>query len=310
MKKDIPTLDTKDRKLIMELEKNARASVQEIARNIRVSKEVTTYRLKRLMDTGIVKGFFPVIDYFSIGLNSYKILFNLYNFDEVLLEKIMHDMKKVYGANYSILVQSIRDLEINLWIKQPKEFYDFYDAFLNSYSTHIQNKEFFLVTRIYYKTHEFIHGGNSSIMIGTSEHCAVDKTDMDIFDELSGNARMPTIEIAKRLKLSPNTVQYRMRQLLQKGVIKGFRPRLDVSLLGYDTYKVLIMLGNSSKRRQLIQTLLTEPNVVKISKTIGNSDMEIKVNFTSLMDLENFLRKLRTRNHSIRNFEIIAVAQD
>ncbi|OGX30752.1 MAG: hypothetical protein A2787_00145 [Omnitrophica WOR_2 bacterium RIFCSPHIGHO2_01_FULL_48_9] len=310
MKKDIPTLDAKDRKLIMELERNARASVREIARNIRASKEVTNYRLKRLIDTGIVKGFFPVIDYFSIGLNSYKILFNLYNFDETLLEKIMHDMKKVYGANYSILVQSIRDLEINLWIKHPMEFYDFYDAFLNSYSTHIQNKEFFLVTRIYYKTHEFMHGGNSNIMIGTSGHCAVDKTDMDILDELSKNARMPTIEIAKRLKLSPNTVQYRIRQLLQNGVIKGFRPRLDVSLLGYDTYKVLIMLGNSSKRRQLIQTLLTEPNVVKISKTIGNSDMEIKVNFTSLMELENFLRKMRVRNHSIRNFEIIAVAQD
>ena len=310
MKKDIPTLDAKDRKLLMELERNARASVREIARNIRASKEVTNYRLKRLIDTGIVKGFFPVIDYFSIGLNSYKILFNLYNFDETLLEKIMHDMKKVYGANYSILVQSIRDLEINLWIKHPMEFYDFYDAFLNSYSTHIQNKEFFLVTRIYYKTHEFMHGGNSNIMIGTSGHCAVEKTDMDILDELSKNARMPTIEIAKRLKLSPNTVQYRIRQLLQNGVINGFRPRLDVSLLGYDTYKVLIMLGNSSKRRQLIQTLLTEPNVVKISKTIGNSDMEIKVNFTSLMDLENFLRKLRTRNHSIRNFEIIAVALD
>ncbi len=303
-------LDAKDKKLILELEKNSRASISDIAKKIRVSKEVANYRLKRLMDSGIIKGFYPIIDYFSIGLNFYKILMNLYNFDEKLLDKIIHDVKKVYGSNYSVLVQSIRDMEINMWIRHPKEFYDFYDRFINSYSSHIQDKEFFLVTRLYYKNHTFLHGDGTATVIGTSEHQTIDKIDFDILDALARDARMPTVEIANKLRLSPNTVQYRVRQLIQKGVIKGFRPRLDVSLLGYDTYKVLIMLNNSSKRRQLIQYMLMDPNVIKISKTIGNSDIEVKVNFRSLMELETFLRRLRVRNHSIRNFEIIAVAQD
>lgn len=317
MKKEILTkseisikLDAKDRKLLAALETDARASVTNLARKMGASKEVANYRLKRLADSGLIKGFYTVIDYFSFGLSLYKMLINFHDFDDHVLKKITADLKKVYGANYSVLVQSIRDLDITLWVRHPKEFYDFYDEFLDKYSAYIQNKEFFLVTRVYYLNHAYLHGSAASVVIGAGKHQKIDEKDFYILDVLSKHARMPTIEIAKKVKLTPNAVHYRIKQLLEKGVVKGFRPVIDSSLLGYDTYKVLIMLNNTSKRRMLIQTLLMNPNVLKISKTIGYSDMEVKVNFTSLMELENFLRSVRTKYHSIKNFEIIAVAED
>ena len=80
-------LNLKDQKILYALEFNARATISQIAKQVRLSKEVTNYRIKRLEKEDII--------------DSYKTIFNLYNLDKdyyIILFKIKYNniIKKIY----------------------------------------------------------------------------------------------------------------------------------------------------------------------------------------------------------------------
>ena len=54
-------LDLKDRKILYELDKNSRQSFADIAKKVRLSKEVVQYRVKRLQDEGYINYFSPTL---------------------------------------------------------------------------------------------------------------------------------------------------------------------------------------------------------------------------------------------------------
>ncbi|WP_373504946.1 Lrp/AsnC family transcriptional regulator [Aestuariivirga sp.] len=60
----------------------------------------------------------------------------------------------------------------------------------------------------------------------------LDSTDLAILNALQDNARMPIVELAKRVNLSPTPCTLRIRRLEQDGVITGFHARLAPKALG------------------------------------------------------------------------------
>ena len=57
--------------------------------------------------------------------------------------------------------------------------------------------------------------------------------DMKILKELDFGARQPLSQIARKVGLSPEVVNYRIKQLENKGIITGYYPIIDLSKLGY-----------------------------------------------------------------------------
>ena len=50
-------LDLKDRKILYELDFNARQTDSEIAKKVKLSREVVNYRISRLQKNGIIRNF-------------------------------------------------------------------------------------------------------------------------------------------------------------------------------------------------------------------------------------------------------------
>ena len=69
-------LDLKDRKILYHLDFNSRQSFSKLGRKVGLHKDVIGYRLKRLQEKGIIKGFFTVINYPKIGFNYYRFYFS------------------------------------------------------------------------------------------------------------------------------------------------------------------------------------------------------------------------------------------
>jgi Lrp/AsnC family leucine-responsive transcriptional regulator len=63
-----PLIDDIARKLLEELQKNARASYAELGRLVGLSPSATAERLRRLEDAGIIRGYRADIDPASLGL--------------------------------------------------------------------------------------------------------------------------------------------------------------------------------------------------------------------------------------------------
>src|SRR3989344_9070478 len=75
------SLDVKDRKILYELDVNARQSASEIGKKVGLSKQVVTYRINKLIETGVIQEFYAVYDTSKLGFATYKIFLRLQNAD-------------------------------------------------------------------------------------------------------------------------------------------------------------------------------------------------------------------------------------
>lgn len=71
MASDLPLddLDTFDRKIIATLVKDGRITITELAKRVGLSKTPCQLRLRKLMETGVIRGFSATIDYAKLGLD-------------------------------------------------------------------------------------------------------------------------------------------------------------------------------------------------------------------------------------------------
>jgi Lrp/AsnC family leucine-responsive transcriptional regulator len=60
-----------------------------------------------------------------------------------------------------------------------------------------------------------------------------DSTDRAILEALQENARMPVVELARRVNLSPTPCTLRIRRMEQEGVITGYHAHLAPGALGH-----------------------------------------------------------------------------
>lgn len=60
----------------------------------------------------------------------------------------------------------------------------------------------------------------------------LDLLDLAILDALQADGRLPVVELARRINLSPTPCTVRLRRLEQQGIISGFHARIDPKALG------------------------------------------------------------------------------
>ena len=70
-------LDLKDRKILSEIEMNARISFASLGKKVRLSKQVVKYRLEKLLKEEIIQGYNALIDLGRLGESIYVIYFKL-----------------------------------------------------------------------------------------------------------------------------------------------------------------------------------------------------------------------------------------
>jgi Lrp/AsnC family transcriptional regulator for asnA, asnC and gidA len=120
----------------------------------------------------------------------------------------------------------------------------------------------------------------------------MDKIDRKIIIELMKNARTPFLRIAKKLKVSPETVRQRYSKMKEDGTIKHSSISIDLSKIGYSG-KVFLMITNAPQhdKSKTFDALKTMQDIFVISEIIG--DFEI-LGIAALKDLKS-LKKLMNK---------------
>ena len=75
-------LDKKDKRILYELDKNARQPLSEIAKKVQLKRESILYRLKKYLQEGLIRDYLTVIDMSKLGFTHYKIYLRLHNINE------------------------------------------------------------------------------------------------------------------------------------------------------------------------------------------------------------------------------------
>ena len=145
-------------------------------------------------------------------------------------------------------------------------------------------------------------------LFGGKEIVGIDKIDSKIIQLMSPNARIPTIELAKKLKLTTNTVKNRINHLEKEGVIKGFRTDIDVTKFGYKWYKVDVNLKKYSKLPQIINYLKRNSHFVCIDKTLGYINLELEFVLKKVEDAHLIMEDISKKfPDTIKDYKYVSV---
>lgn len=106
----------------------------------------------------------------------------------------------------------------------------------------------------------------------------LDRVDLQILDELQGNARLSSADLAERVSLSTSPCWRRVKRLEEDGVIRAYQARLDPVKLGYQvTAFVHISLDKKDTRhlQEFERAVQAIPQVLSCHRISGRYDYQL-----------------------------------
>ena len=309
-------LDAKDKKILFNLDKNARQSLSSIAKATNLSKEVVNYRIKNLMKNDIIRGFNTVVDISKLGYNVFRIFIKYRCVNTEKENEILEYFRSHKNVGWYACYEGVYDIAVLIWAKDAFHFRDIYDDILNRYSDSFTRVYFTLVLRIYYFVNNFLYHSNdlTDVSIGMDvKNIPVDEKDVKILQLISRNARISCLDLSKEVDLTPNAVKYRIKNLIKSKVILGFKPLINIKKLGYNHYKVFMNLFDLTKKRknELIEFLRLNKNISYITEAIGRADFEFEAMYKTSGEVHKLMQEIRTNfSDLIRDYETTNVSDE
>ena len=301
---DIPlkVLSIKDRKILKELFDDGRLPFSVIAKRVGLSKEVVNYRVKKLIDKGILIRFNTVIDVSKLGWQIYFINIRLRNIDDVVEEEIINLL-----ANHPNIAQVLKcigtyDLVLKVFVKDYIEANNLMKSIEMKFKTHIAEYSIDFVEQevtvplpfLYepFKIKEY-----QSIPKKDANRVSVSSTDIQILKAVSHDARMPVADIAKKIGISRELARHHLKKLEKNNVIIKYRPSAwsGSKSIGYSWYLVMLKLNevNKSTQKKLQAYILNNPNMTYYYKCMGRHDIMFEIRLKTSDEFNKVLMEMR-----------------
>jgi Lrp/AsnC family transcriptional regulator len=294
-------LDKIDRKILYELDSNCRKSLNSIAKNLRISRNVALYRLNRLKKEGIIKGAFTEINNVSLGYHSFRIFIKTGNFAKGQEERMIKFILSQKNLIWLSRVLGKWDLDLVYMTKDVFEFDTFREELFLRFNSILEKTHISLLTQIYHYPKDYLINKERKIIKKkvfdpTIQHI-IDKKDEDLLYIISKNADVGLVDLASKLKLSVNTVKKRMKELEKKKIILGYRLLIDTKKLGYTYYKLHINLRNytESDVKKLRNFLESKNYIIYTDHYISGEDFEIELHLKKEQEYLEFMDELKEK---------------
>ena len=310
-------MDKKDREILFQLDLDARQPNSLIAKKVRASKEVVGYRIKRMEQEGVIKGYYAVVDMTKLGYQNARIFLKLKNAGpKEEAEAIAYFEKSPRCWWVNSISGSFTDMGIAFWVRDLNDFHGFKEELLNNFGA----KTEFYRESYYSKIHVWRRNyfssrpqpGHYCLIPGNSTAVAHDAKDLKLLSALSKNARMPTMELAHAAGLSPTAARYRLEALRKKGVVLGYRPQISFPKTGLHWYKVEFRLEDNCAKAKMLSYFGAHPSIVWAYESVGGGteiEMEMEVEshqkFREITDdiRSKFKSAIRTYNYYLWSAE-------
>ncbi len=291
-------LDLIDNQILYELDINCRKSNNQIAKKLKLSRQVVNYRIKKLESLKIIKNYYTVINMCRLGYISNRIFFRFKsiptNKEKEIIDFFVKD-PKYWGM---VVSEGLLDLGIATWEKDFSESLKTKEEYMSVLGEYIQYYVHSYHLQMYIYRKEYLVKNKISI----SEPIYMIKESINDFDELdfkilriiSINSRMSTINIAKNVKSTVDVVRYRIKKMINNKIIEGFRPAIDISKLGYQMYKVELMLKDYTQKQKMIDYFGAHPNIMYAYETTNN-DLEFELEVKNMDEFLEILGDIRNK---------------
>ncbi len=304
-------IDKIDRKILYELDLDARIPLTKLAKKIKINKDTLAYRIKRLEAENIILGYQTFVNHGKLGYFGTRINLQLQNTTPEIEGEMIHKISNHSLVGFFASVEG--NFNYTIWVvaKSIQELDYFWENLKQNYEKYLQKVSIGIYTRIdHYPRVSLINKKINSISIPfytVDKPEQVDAKDLAILKVIAKNARISILDLAKNVKIAAKTAANRLRQLEKRKIISGYSVILNTEKIGYDYFKILIDLQNitPNSQRKLDQWLLEHPHVTYRDYVIGGSSVEIELQLPN-SELRNFIDELKREFSAIiRQHEIL-----
>lgn len=296
------SLDLKDKKLLYEIDLNARLGTSALGKRIGLSQEGVHYRLKRLEQRRIVTGYMTLLNFAKVGYTGYAVYARFHavttgDKHRIIAELRSHDhiyWIAEFGGKY--------DLAFGVMARNIVHFNEIYTGLSTKYNDVM--KDFTVAIRVELQQfpRTYLLGEKRmqehAPMFGRYiESEEIDQTDAAILQILAGDARISLLELAKRISCPASTVHARVRQLEKRGIIQGYSTHIHCQEFGYQSFQLFLTAHNLTKERKraLRSYCQTNPNILFYIETVGKWNFEVIYEVENQRMFQELLIEFRTR---------------
>ncbi len=311
-------LDLKDKKILYELDKDCRQACSEIGKKVGLSSEVVNYRIKRLEDEKIITQYQLAIDLSKLGIIQFKVLLSFQKMDSQKLSSLVKKLEKNEKIKWIISCKGNWDMAVAGEGKTIEEINTVKNEILSAFGDYILDKSVSICTggEVYnrdYLISEKALQNRTRVLVSNLPKSEMDELDLSILLELSKNARIPIVEMAYKLKESERVINYRIKQLIKRKIIVGFRSALNYEKIGVKFYKTFVYLENPRKERvnELLNYLRANRNVIHNLQVIGNWDLEPEFEVYSEKEFDLLLQEMKDKfSDIIKKVDVITISKE
>lgn len=307
-------IDNIDKRILFELERNARIPDVKLAKIVKKSKDAVRYRIRKLEKSGIIKGYKTWIDMTKLGYRAesiYLTLLNLPKRKEQLIKEIIND-KRTYWIG---VAEGVWNIGITYFVKNNHELFEIKNHLLSKYDDLVIDMH--VTSLVSVSVHEkiFLVKEKSSLITFTEdqENIDIDELSKKILGHLYRNSKANIVYIAEKCGTSIDVVRGRMRKMEKNGVIIRYTIDLDYRKIGYEFYKTFIYLKKYSKERinQIMSYAEKSDTIINIVKQIAPWDFEFILFTKNFQEYNNAISKfVEIFEIAIRKVETSAMSED
>ncbi len=125
----------------------------------------------------------------------------------------------------------------------------------------------------------------------------LNETDRKLIYHLADNAREQVTVLGKKMRMSRDTLNYRINRLVENGIIKRFVPIIDIDFFGYNTYHVYYVTNDSpkEKRQEFLEALKNHPNTKRVTEYTDRWEIGWDVIAKDIFEFDEITSELSTQ---------------
>jgi len=291
-------LDVKDKKILSILSANSRIPLTQLAKKVGLSRDAVNYRIKNYEKNGIIQGYRTLVDMSKFGYKANHLFIRLNNPSREIEKRILNKIIKYPFVRAVIKFSGNYDFEIAFITKDIEDLDDILTKIITACSGFLQDYELLTISKTFVA--ETFPPNFSEYKIQKdfkkTLNKKMDKKDIEILKVIGEEATTPLCEIATEVKLSADAVAYRIKNMINTGVIIKFIPIINYASLGYNLHAVLLSIIGLDKEKEkiLINFLSSDKNILWAVKTIGRYNVLIYLLVKNIEDLQETMLNLRS----------------
>ena len=308
--------DTKDRKILHELDKNANLLPSQLAKKVGISRQVAEYRIHKLLEQKTIYAFYTLIDAGRLGYTTFRVHIRLKNATEERYSQFARELFHQYPTFWVGFVSGSFDIIADIFAKNPNEFEQTFTEVLRKNKEIISSYE--TLTLLELDLYEYAYFMEKKVerikttILSSSEKIEIDDYDCKILQTIKNNSRLPYEIIAKKVGLTRNAIKNRIEKLENKKIIVGYKMMIDFRHFQKHSYKIFIRYNNEKleQEKSWLQFLKAKVGDLATTKLLGRWNLDIEIHFKDSKELQQFIIEIRNKFPIIEDYEMVQILED